>query len=43
MNAKLLFLIASIVVFIVAALGVKTDFNLLAIGLVLFACSFLPV
>ncbi len=43
MNAKLLFLVASIIVFILAALGVHTDVNLLAIGLVLFACSFLPV
>ena len=44
MDLSLIFLIAAIVVFIIAAIGVTWDrVNLLAVGLALFAASFLPL
>ena len=44
MELSLIFLIAAIVVFIIAAIGVTWDrVNLLAVGLALFAASFLPI
>ena len=38
---RLVLLIVAVIVFVIAALGIRTDFNLIAIGLAFFAGSFL--
>ena len=43
MNAKLLLLIAAIICFVLVVLQVTTNSNILALGLVFFAASFLPI
>ena len=42
-NAKSVLLIAAIVTFILVVLKVSTSVDLLALGLVFFAASFLPI
>ena len=42
LNARTVCLIIAVICFVIAARGVRSDFNLIAIGLAFFAGSFLP-
>jgi hypothetical protein len=41
LNARAVLLIVAVICFVIAALGVRADFNLVAIGLAFLAGSFL--